>query len=165
MPWIEATGTNQPPGYSFTIDVPATIYLAVDARGNPKLGDEWKLTSMTLTWGENHRDVVYQRSFAPGLVEVPGNATEHTKGSFGMPHTAFVESDAGGIEIKSIGTASVHSPTEVTETDFVTTEESPEFRLEIDRLGNAEWSLLETIAMQGSYVAYELPANLEAEWI
>ncbi|MCB9922986.1 MAG: hypothetical protein H6822_12445 [Planctomycetaceae bacterium] len=157
---------HQPaPGYSFTIDVPATIYLAVDARGNPKLGDEWKLTSMTLTWGENHRDVVYQRSFAPGLVEVPGNATEHTKGSFGMPHTAFVESDAGGIEIKSIGTASVHSPTEVTETDFVTTEESPEFRLEIDRLGNAEWSLLETIAMQGSYVAYELPANLEAEWI
>jgi len=153
------------PGYSFTIDAPATIYLAVDERGNPMLSEEWKVTSMTLAWGENHRDIIFQQSFEAGLVEIPSNATEHTKGSFGMPHTAFVDSGGGSGEIKPNGGASVTQPVQYADADVAANEEPLEFRLEIDHQGNGEWTLLKTIVMDGDYLVHELPTGLEAEWI
>jgi hypothetical protein len=167
---IERGDWHKPaPGFSFTIDSPATVYLAVDRRGSPELGKEWIATNMTLTWGENHQDHVYQRSFNAGLVDIPGNATEHTKGSFGMPHTAFVESDANSIEIKPARGASVSKPMPSPKNRTASAKPTPEgpleFRLEVDRLGNGNWELYDTIAPKGGYIIHEISGNLEAEWL
>lgn len=159
------------PGYSFTIDKPAIVYLAVDRRGEPKLSSEWIATEMTLTWGENHEDQIYKRSFDAGLVEIPGNATEHLKGSFGMPHTAFVASIAESAKIKAAPGAYVSQPVQNATSQIAAAAGETsvrgrlEFRLEIDRLGTGEWELYDTIAPEAGYVAYEIPADTAAEWM
>ncbi|MBI2480806.1 MAG: sulfatase, partial [Planctomycetia bacterium] len=159
------------PGYSFTIDRPATVYLAVDRRGEPKLNPDWTATEMTLTWGENHHDQIYQRSFHAGVVEIPGNACEHTKGSFGMPHTAFVASNSGAVTIKPSRGAHVSQPVKIAMSKVAATQDGAtadgrlEFRLEIDRLGRGEWEVYDTIAPNEGYVAHELPVDLRAEWM
>ncbi len=153
------------PGFAFKIDAPATIYLAVDRRGKPKLGDEWKLTEMEIVWGENHRDVVYKRSFEAGLVEIPANTTEHTKGSFGMPHAAFVEPIANSVTIEAIRAASVSQPTRRLTEELNVGDGPASFRLEVDEQGNGQWELLDTVVMRDDYHLYEVPSDVEAEWI
>lgn len=156
-------------GYSFTIDSPATIYLAVDRRGKPRLGEQWIATDMTLRWGENHVDDVYQRRFETGLVEIPPNATEHTKGSFGMPHTAFIESDNNAVVIKPSANASVSKPTRLAanqETDGDATSTEPlEFVLEIDEAGNGNWERYDSIVPDSAYLTYDIPSSVAAEWL
>ncbi len=159
------------PGYSFSIDLPAIVYLAVDRRSESQLSPEWIATEMTSTWGENHEDRIYQRSFNAGLVEIPGNPVEHIKGSFGMPHAAFVESTSGALTIKTARGAYLSQPiqnvanTIAASADQVSAGGRLEFRLEVDRLGNGVWELYDTIAPDGSYVAYEIPADTKAEWM
>ena len=98
------------PGFSFEVSHPVTVFLAVDRRGKPQLDEQWQLTKMELRWGKGHRDRVFQRKFPAGTIAVPANTTEHTKGSFGMPHTAFVLSTSPELTIKPQQKVSVLRP-------------------------------------------------------
>ena len=56
---IERGDWHRPaPGYSFKVNRLVTVYLAVDARGEPHPGEGWAKTDMTLTWGRNYHDAV-----------------------------------------------------------------------------------------------------------
>lgn len=151
-------------GFTFTIEQPATVYLAVDRRGEPKLDPAWTRTDLSVNWGAGYQDVVYSRKFPAGEIVVPENATEHTPKSFGMPHTAFVAiaSDAGH-SIKTSSDATVTFPAVAAK---VAPGGPTRFALQVDRIGNGTWSDLTSIDVPGNgYVAHALPADLEAVWI
>lgn len=86
-------------GYSFTTDAPTVVYLAVHDRGEYELPPEWRRTDMTLTWGDSYRDVVYERAFGPGEVQVPPHDGKQGA-NYGLPHMVFVK---GGEELKITG--------------------------------------------------------------
>ncbi|MDH3583681.1 MAG: sulfatase, partial [Phycisphaerae bacterium] len=59
---IDRGDWHQPaPGYLFQVDREAVVYLAVDRRGSPKVGQGWERTDLTLAWGKGFEDVVYRR--------------------------------------------------------------------------------------------------------
>lgn len=153
------------PGFAFNIDTPVTVYLAVDKRGNPKLDPEWTLTELSLRWGKGFTDRVYTREFAAGKVSIPGNETEHTPGSFGMPHAAFVRAKNGNtLTISSLGKATVTHPTKsATETN----DNSPvTFTLEVDLEGTGNWTHYQDVTVQADgYLAHYLPLDLDATWM
>ena len=64
------------PGYSFRVNRPVTVYLAVDVRGNPDLGgglDEDR--TLTMTWGNGIIGTLSTAAIStPAQVEIPGNA-------------------------------------------------------------------------------------------
>ena len=153
------------PGFQFTIDQPATIFLAVDRRGDPKLPEGWTLTEMSITWGNaNHTDSVYQRSFAAGTVKIPENVTEHISGSFGMPHLAFVQSDASSINIASQTATVFHPKTMVAKSDA--SDLPVRFKAEIDRQGNGSWEDYSTFELPAEgYLYHLLPDEFSATWI
>ncbi|MDM4013883.1 hypothetical protein [Roseiconus lacunae] len=150
-------------GFEFAVDVPVTVFLAVDRRGSPKLPSTWKRTNHTVTWGKGFEDTVYLRDFPAGRVTIPDNPTEHTPGSFGMPHTAFIKSRGGQVTIDAIESSVVTRP----ETPKLASEQpSVVFTLQVDRQGNGEWIDLENVTVPGGgYVAHPLPSNLEAQWL
>ncbi|KAA5538937.1 hypothetical protein FYK55_26065 [Roseiconus nitratireducens] len=150
------------PGYSFEVDQPVTVFLAVDKRGGPELDDKWEATDLEITWGKNHADNVYSREFAAGVVTIPGNATEHTPGAFGMPHTAFVDTATGSpLNIVPRDNASIAAP------EVVATDATPvTFTIEVDRQGDGRWTSMQTVAVPGGgYVADELPEDFQAVWL
>lgn len=153
------------PGYSFTVESPVTVYLAVDRRGNPKLSSEWKLTELTLTWGKEFSDRVYSRNFAAGEIKIPANATEHTSGSFGMPHAAFVAAmDSAPVTVKALGVAKVARIKQ--QADTVSSQSPVRFNIQIDRKGNGVWEEFDTVTLPAKgYVAHQLPDDLEATWL
>lgn len=180
---IDRGDFHQPaPGYGLDVDQDVVIYLAVDARGDCGLGDDWKLTEMTLKWGGKYSDTVWKRSFRKGRVEVPGNDCEHTKGSFGMPHTAFVEPVSGrGEEVEISGLtggigAEVSPSTPETGTESTVPEDKTikvrriAFTLEVDAKGDGVWKKVETVAIKTDdagvgYRRYDLPTGLKASWM
>ncbi len=152
-------------GYSFDVDQPVTVFLAVDQRGNPTLDPAWKLTDMALFWGKNFQDVVYQRSFEPGTITIPENATEHQPGSFGMPHTAFVlASNSSELNIKTDRSSIVTRPAEQR---IASNDATPvTFALQVDRRGDGNWVDYESVEVPAAgYVAYELPEDFDAIWL
>jgi len=85
------------PGFSFQINAPALVYIAVHQRGKyiPPAG--WKETKMVLRWYGKYTDVIYHKSFKAGTVKIPGH--DGKDGSiFGLPHMAFVK--GSGVSIK-----------------------------------------------------------------
>lgn len=156
---------NPAPGFQFTIDQPATIFLAVDKRGDPKLPEEWTLTEMSITWGNaNYTDFVYQRSFAAGTVEIPENVTEHIQGSFGMPHLAFVQSGASSISIASQTATVFHPKTVVAKSDA--SDLPVRFKAEIDKQGNGNWEEYSTFELPAEgYLYHLLPNEFSATWM
>lgn len=153
------------PGYSFRVNRPVTVYLAVDVRGNPDLGPDWTKTDLAILWGGSYRDFVYRRDFAAGLVEITGNATEHKPGSFGMPHTAFIACEVDDLTIEPSEEARVTVPPPSEASDALKT--GPvRFALEIDKKGDGRWTEYTTIEIpEEGYVCHYLPAELDAEWI
>jgi hypothetical protein len=159
---------HQPaPGYSFTVDQRVTVYLAVDQRGNPELDQAWAATDLQLTWGQNHQDRVYRRTFAPGLVEIPDNATEHTPGAFGMPHTAFVSTDGEDLTISPSAGATVTRPEPPERTAELATASGPvQFTLEIDARGDGTWTDYRSISVPADGYAYHVfPPDFAAQWV
>ncbi len=153
------------PGYWFRVNRPVTVYLAVDVRGNPDLGEAWAKTDLSLTWGADHLDKVYRRNFDAGLVEIPGNATEHKPGDFGMPHTAFVACAAGDLKIEPSPEARLAVPPP-SKTPEPATTGPVRFALEIDAKGNGHWAEYTTIEVpEKGYVCHYLPDELHAQWI
>ena len=151
-------------GFSFTVNTPVTVYLAVDRRGNTKLDAKWTLTDMTLTWGKGIQDHVYSQEFDAGKVVIPGNTTEHRKGSFGLPHAAFVQSNSDKqVAISNTGKARVNMPllAEPKKSDGPVT-----FTLEVDESGTGQWTELEKVTVgKSGYVSHYLPDDFEATWI
>ena len=153
------------PGYSFTVDRPVTVYLAVDDRGAPNPGGAWTKTPITLTWGAEHSDSVYRQQFDPGVIEIPGNDTEHTPGDFGMPHTAFVACEDGIAKITPDRSAKVANLR--TEAAKPPVADGPvRFTLEIDVDGKGEWKVYKTIEVPADgYVFHVFPDDLDVQWI
>ncbi len=154
------------PGYSFQVNRPVTIYLAVDRRGAPQLDETWKKTDLELTWGAEFQDSIYSRSFPAGVIAIPGNATEHIPGSFGMPHLAFVEStEKEALRVTPQGNAHVTLPAPTRERG-TTSSEPVKFTLQIDRTGAGKWTELATVDVpMNGYRVYQLSANLKAYWL
>ena len=153
-------------GYVFQVSQPVTVYLAVDERGNPKLPSEWKLTDLELTWGNGFRDRIYSRELPGGTVSIPGNSTEHTPRSFGMPHLAFVDSQGSqAARITPLGEADVTSPAPA-QNGGNNESAAVLFTLQVDKNGNGSWADLETVEVPpDGYVAHLLPENLDAVWL
>lgn len=153
------------PGYSFRVNRPVTVYLAVDDRGNPDLGEGWSKTDLTMTWGNNYHDFIYRCDFEPGVVEIPGNDTEHKPGDFGMPHTAFIACDAKGLEISPSEPATVTAP--ISDQEPAPVQTGPvRFTLEIDAKGDGNWTELTTLEVpEDGYLAHILPEDLDAQWM
>lgn len=155
------------PGYQFQVDRPVTVYLAVDRRGKPQLSAEWKKTDFSLAWGRNFQDDVYKREFPAGTVSIPANPTEHIKGSFGMPHTAFVEPRSGKtVKVTAEGQASVSQPATRATSGEKDSSEPVTFTLQVDRNGRGEWQDLDRVTVPpNGYVPHLLPENLDAVWL
>lgn len=153
------------PGFAFTVDSAVTVYLAVDKRGNPKLEPEWHLTELSMTWGKGFSDRVYSRRFKAGKISIPDNSTEHTRGSFGMPHTAFVLADHDKpLTISDTGKATVTRPTK--ERSEPSTDGPVTFTLEVDQHGTGKWAHHQNASVPADgYVAHYLPNDLNATWM
>jgi hypothetical protein len=152
------------PGYSFRVTRPVTVYLAVDVRGDPNPGEEWTKTEMAVHWGGHYRDSVYEREFEAGIVEIPGNDTEHKPGDFGMPHTAFVACEAEGLEIEASRLAKVTLPPSGDEPNLLET--GPvNFALEVGTGAGFFWSYATIEVPEEGYVSHILPEDLDAQWI
>lgn len=152
-------------GFSFEVDKPVTVFLAVDRRGFPKLPGEWEKTNLLMTWGKNHTDDIYQCDFPAGKISIPANPSEHTKGSFGMPHIAFVKSRSkNDVQVKALGNATVNSPN--AQTDASQNNKPVKFTLQIDKHGNNEWSDAGSITVSANgYIPYFLPDEIVGCWI
>lgn len=153
-------------GFGFKLAKPATVYLAVDGRGQSTLSADWKRTELVLTWGKQVKDPVYVRRFPAGEVVIPGNPFEHAKAAFGTPHLAFVKIDDGSADsIAPLGTASLALPVGQANDDEAIAA-AVQVKVQIDQHGNGSWSDLETIELKpGDPVAKILPADLDAEWL
>ncbi|MBB3209307.1 arylsulfatase A-like enzyme [Rhodopirellula rubra] len=154
------------PGFEFNVDIAVNVYLAVDKRGDPKLPSSWRLTDLDVTWGSNHDDRVYVRQFSAGTVSIPANDIEHSKGAYGMPHLAFVQSpDGETVSITAEGLATVSEPA-TQEPKSETSTDPVVFTLQVDRDGNGEWTSLGEVRVgDDGYVAHPLPNDLDAVWL
>ncbi|MEK6796208.1 MAG: hypothetical protein AABZ39_15620 [Spirochaetota bacterium] len=89
-------GDRAKPGiaYTFTIDVPSTVYLFVMMKNNANLPSEWKRTPLTAKWTTDggktiFSDAVYAQDLPAGTVAVP----EHqgfSDASYAIPHLCVV---------------------------------------------------------------------------
>ncbi|MCA8987568.1 MAG: hypothetical protein KDA78_08005 [Planctomycetaceae bacterium] len=149
-------------GFSFKVNQPVTVMLAVDRRGNPQLDASWQLTNLVMMWGAGHVDAIYQREFEAGEIVIPSNLIEHTPGSFGMPHMAFIQGGSSKLVIEPGPGASL-SETAAVESQ---SNEPVEFTLQIDQQGNQHWSDYQTIRVSASEPrSIVLPTDLDAVWM
>ena len=85
------------PGFSFQVNKPATVYLAVHKRGDYSPPGDWENTSETATWttgSSNETDVIYRKDVEAGTVQIPkhtGSSGKH----YGVPHAAFIAAQDG----------------------------------------------------------------------
>lgn len=152
-------------GYEFVVNEPVTVFLAVDKRGDTRLGSEWTLTEMAVAWGTgNNSDIVYQRSFPAGVITIPANTTEHLSGSFGMPHTAFVRGTSARLAIHS-NTATVTIPKPLPKSSPI--DMTPVlFTVEVDGKGTGQWTNHATIEVPADgYICHLFPSDFEATWL
>ncbi|MCA9061869.1 MAG: hypothetical protein KDA96_02390, partial [Planctomycetaceae bacterium] len=151
------------PGYSFRVDQPVIVFLAVDRRGNPEPDESWQQTEYELQWGKEHRDRIYMREFDAGTIAIPANDTEHTAGSFGMPHTAFVQPRGSTVQITPDDQATVSIPREA----VVSTDNRPVIiSAQIDIDGTNEWADFRTFTVEyGRASTVVLPNDLDGTWI
>ncbi len=158
--WHEAA-----PGFSFKTNHAATIYLAVDQRGKPTLDESWRRTNLTLSWGRDNHDIIYQRDFQAGTIDIPANNTEHTKGAFGMPHTAFVSCPSDNFKISPLGKATLSHAAQP-KSQPVTESKSVVFTLQVDIKGNGQWTDYSKVAVPANgYVSHSLPNDFQATWL
>ncbi|MCO8124339.1 hypothetical protein NHH03_21545 [Stieleria sp. TO1_6] len=156
--------TRPAAGYSFDVNQPVTVFLAVDARGETELPDDWQRTTMTLVWGQDHHDIIYRRKFPAGTITIPGNDTQHSPGAFGMPHTAFVATELPALAIDPNDLASV-SDLDLPSKPSATAA-NVSVTIEVDAHGNGNWITTETIVVpDNGYVCHTLPEDLDATWL
>lgn len=76
-------------GFSFEIDKPAEVYIAVHDRGGFVPPEGWRKTALKTKWSNSLTDTVYVKRFEAGTVNVPGHGGK-SGNSYGLPHAAFV---------------------------------------------------------------------------
>lgn len=79
-------------GYSFSVNQPVIVYLAVHDRGKPQVPPPWKPTGWQIRWRHDdvYTDTVYVAEFPPGTVVIPEHRGQNERGHFGVPHLCFV---------------------------------------------------------------------------
>jgi hypothetical protein len=89
-----AVGTH----YAFVVNQPVKVHLLVEQCGDPQLDEKWEKTDRVVTW-EGGSDVVYQREFPSGTIEIPAHRGRDGKRN-AASHLAFVEgSDPVTLEV------------------------------------------------------------------
>jgi len=160
------------PGYAFAVDRDVTVYIAVDARGDLKLGDGWERTSMTAKWGNAFTDVIYSKAFAKGTVTVPPHDVAHKTGAYGLPHLCFVAPAGGGkVQITDVSTslggrvwhaAAAKAPAG----DTPPPPTGASFTIEIDRTGDGTWTEHKTVTVGDSGYAFHIfEREFDAAWV
>ena len=150
-------------GYSFHVNQPVTVYLAVDLRGTPQLDPAWIPTELEIQWGKGFRDRVYRRAFSPGEIVIAANTTEHKSGSFGMPHTSFVLGEDLDLVIRPGKGATVTDPAPAAND---ASDRPVTFSIQIDREGKNQWSDFVSYELAGSEArSIMLPQDLDAVWL
>jgi hypothetical protein len=76
-------------GFSFQIDAPAEVHIAVHDRGDFVPPEGWRKTELKTTWSQGLTDTGYMKKFPAGTVDVPGHSGKEG-GNYGLPHAAFV---------------------------------------------------------------------------
>jgi hypothetical protein len=156
------------PGCAFAVNQPVVVYLAVDDRGTPELGEGWERTELRLRWGGSYTDTIYRKRFDAGSVEVPGRSQPHNEeGHYPLPNLAFVQrvrSDGDSLAIAGLpddlGARVVRPPR---------ADAAPQnlsVRLEIDRKGTGQWEPYETVHLPNSgYAWHVFPPGFNAAWV
>ena len=160
---------HQPaPGYSFTVDRDALVYLAVDDRGESGLDDTWQKTDLSLQWN-GHSDSVYVRPFKGGRVTVPARDVEHGPDAYPLPNMCFVgpaSSQSGEPQITDVPKdlmGRVGRPAAKTDQPPVA---DVTFTLEIDAKGDGRWTEYRTIRIPADgYACHVFEEDLVGEWI
>jgi hypothetical protein len=76
-------------GFSFQINAPSEVYIAVHDRGEFVPPQGWRKIAWKTNWSKGITDTVYVTRFEAGTVKVPGHSG--TEGDhYGLPHAAFV---------------------------------------------------------------------------
>jgi hypothetical protein len=76
-------------GFSFKINAPAEVYIAVHDRGGYVPPEGWRKTASRTSWSTGLTDTVYVKKFEAGTVNVPEHGGK-SGNSYGVPHAAFV---------------------------------------------------------------------------
>jgi hypothetical protein len=77
-------------GFSFEINAPAEVYIAVHDRGEFVPPADWRKIALKTEWSKGIADTVYVKRFEAGTVNVPGHSGR-MGGNYGVPHVAFVQ--------------------------------------------------------------------------
>ncbi len=80
---------KQAEGFSFKINEPAEVQIAVHDRGGFAPPGGWRKTALKTRWSTGLTDTVYTKRFEAGTVRVPGHSGKQGS-SYGLPHAAFV---------------------------------------------------------------------------
>lgn len=75
--------------FSFKVNEPVTVFLAVESQGHARLPDTWKKTDFVLQTENGKPQSVYQQSFEAGEVSIPPHGGRIGR-VFGTPHLAIV---------------------------------------------------------------------------
>lgn len=78
------------PKFQFKVSAPTVVYISVHQRGGYEPPTGWEKTALQLVWRKTFNDVVYKKSFAAGIVKIPGHNGK-SGDAYGFPHAAFVE--------------------------------------------------------------------------
>jgi hypothetical protein len=161
-------------GYSFEVNVPVTVYIAVDDRPEARLGEGWERTDLRTRWLD-YSDAVYRGRFGPGRVEVPGHPLAHKAGDYGLPHMCFVEQErgaAGGLEVSDLpagrGAEVVYpeSPSPREGAPDRPGRRAVVFTIEADAGGRGEWRELASVSVpEGGYRYRVFPEGIDADWV
>ena len=173
---IRRGSMNEPgSGYSFDVNRPVVVYLAVHDRGDPHLEEGWKKTPMRVGWrhGGPYSDTVYRQEFPIGRINIPRHNGHNELTHYGVPHMAFIaDASPSGKPPAIIGLseelqAKLHDAGTETNTRRENgNDRSVDFRLQIDRLGSGEWSDYKTLAVEpDGYAWHVLPDDLPGRWM
>ena len=77
-------------GFSFQINAPSEVYIAVHDRGGFVPPEGWHKTALKTEWSKGITDTVYVKRFETGTVNVPGHSGK-VGSNYGVPHAAFVQ--------------------------------------------------------------------------
>jgi hypothetical protein len=89
------------PAFSFTVNLPVTLYIAVHERGDYVPPAPWKKTATQLAW-DGHHDTVWRSDSNAGTVTIPGHSGQDGP-YYGLPHAVFVQVREGSQDDLKIG--------------------------------------------------------------
>ncbi len=156
-------------GYSFSVNQPVRVYLAVHDRGMPEIPPPWKPSGWHLRWrhGDVYTDTVYVAEFSSGTIVIPEHTGKNERGHYGVPHLCFVaplKGDGPPLKIVNVSKdvevvieqpAAVLSPTE-----------KIHIVVEADRDGSGQFApMYQVVVAPGQSVWWSLPDEEPVRWV